>query len=187
MFQLTKSQANGDTKMTNNEYSPAVTKTASVDKWFFAYVDLLWDKVRDSDKTNYTASELIALLDQLKSHGYTVVVLSSFQLGMESLMDPDSEEEAAMKVQANLKKIFHAVAKRDMTIIPEVMPVGASQSILLENRNLAEGTPVKEMTFRVTRGDNDQLLAMPNGRNLLSFENVASTMWCQMRITPQNQ
>lgn len=117
--------------------SPGLAWADGVEKWFYAYVELLRDPVRAEDKTNYTTAELIALLPVLKEQGYSVIVLSSFQLADDKLMDPSNGSEAAQKVQKNLKAIADAVACRKMSIIPEVMAVGGSESILQNDKNLA--------------------------------------------------
>lgn len=160
--------------------SPGMVRADGVEKWFFAYVDLLNDPVCASDKTNYSASELIKLLKPLKEQNYSVIVLSSFQLGVESLMNPDAgNSENARKVQENLKRLAAEVEMLGMQMIPEVMPVGPSESILSEHRCLAEGTPVREMTFNVKRTASGQLQAMPVSKNRLPFEDFAGP-WAEV-------
>ena len=112
-------------------------------------MDLLRDEVPAFDATNYTTSQLVELLETLQNHKYSVIVLSSFQLGDDQLMDPNSTGTAAVNVQSNLRKIAANIDARGMTIIPEVMPVGQSERILQYDRCLAEATPVRNMTFHV--------------------------------------
>jgi len=75
-----------------------------------------------------------------------------------------------------------AASALDMKLIQEVMPVGASQSILSEQRCLAEGTPVTDMTFKVQRTKSGQLLAMPDSNNLIAFDDFDGP-WAEVAAT----
>ena len=50
--------------------SPSLARADSIEKWFYAYVELLRDPVRANDKTNYTTAVLIGMLPVLKEQGY---------------------------------------------------------------------------------------------------------------------
>lgn len=138
-----------------------------IEKWFYAYVDLLLDPVRATDETSYTAAELIAMFPPLKAQGYSVIVLSSYQLGSKAQMDPESARDDAKLVQASLAKIVAAAKCHGIEIIPEVMPVGASESILQNNFHLAEGTPVRNLKLKLTADGDSILLGQPDHQNLL--------------------
>ena len=137
--------------------SPSLACADGIEKWFYAYVELLRDPVRDADKVNYTAEELLALLPVLEKHGYTVIVLSSYQLGAMELLDPAQTTNDAKTVQKNLAKIAAAAKCHGIEIIPEVMPVGASESILQNNFHLAEGTPVRNLKLKL-RADGESIV-----------------------------
>ncbi len=147
--------------------SPSVAWADGVEKWFYAYVELLRDPVRAEDKTNYTTAELIALLPVLKEQGYSVIVLSSYQLGSMDLLNPGRTTDDAKKVQGNLAKIAAAAKCHDIEIIPEVMPVGASESILQNDFHLAEGSPVRNLKLNLTPDGSSMLLGRPDSQNMI--------------------
>lgn len=138
-----------------------------IEKWFFAYVDLLRDPVRDGDDTSFTKKELIELFKVLKENKYTVVVLSSFQFGDKAILDPTDMRPDAVTIRDNLMEIKREAETHGIEIIPEVMSVGSSEKILQTAYHLAEATPVRRQRLRLVETDGERILGIPSGDNLL--------------------
>jgi len=137
------------------------TCEAAPERWFYAYVNLRHATVPHSEAdpaVNYGAKEFLAELDRLHAAKYTVVVLSSHFLASRFHLDPNSTDSAALDVQRHLKEIVDRAEALGIEIIPEVMPVGGSGSILSNDPNLAEGTPVRSCEYLV-KLDGDRLVA----------------------------
>lgn len=156
--------------------SPSLACADGIEKWFFAYVDLLRDPVLEGDETNYTAKELMALFEKLEEHKYTVVVLSSFQLGDKAILDPTDASPSSQTIRKSLADIKAAASKYGIEIIPEVMPVGASESILQDDLHLADGTPVREMLFHVAKSPDGELFATPDRSSVLPRGDFSGTI-----------
>lgn len=147
--------------------SPCFAFADGIEKWFYAYVNLLRDHVPANDETNYTTANLIALFPDLREQGYSVVVLSSYQLGSMDLLNPEQTTIDANTVQCNLAKIAAAAKCHHIEIVPEVMPVGASESILQNDFHLAEGTPVKNLKLNLTSDGGSMLSGRPDNDNVI--------------------
>ncbi|MFO1002909.1 MAG: hypothetical protein U0936_21470 [Planctomycetaceae bacterium] len=152
--------------------SPSLACADGVEKWFYAYVDLLRDEIPTTDETNYTTEELKTLFKDLKEHKYMVVVLSSYQLGDKSFLNPS---DADTKIRDNLAAIKLAAHKHGIEIIPEVMSVGASEKILQTAYHLAEATPVRRQRLRLVETDGSMILGLPSGDNLLHNSTFSGT------------
>lgn len=135
----------------------AATSAEPPEKWFYAYVDLHNDTHRDDDAVNFGTKEMIALMPRLKGAGYDVIVLSNYYLAAIHYLDgTDSEGETWRENLVRLKK---AAARHDIEIIPEVMAVGSSGSLLLNNPHLAEGAPVRNCEYVVRKAADGTLQA----------------------------
>jgi hypothetical protein len=76
--------------------------------------------------------------------GYTGIVLGDFKFGRLGEMDEH--------YFANARRIKQTAAALRLDIIPEIFPIGDSRPFLAQDRNLAEGLPVREAPFVVQRG-----------------------------------
>ncbi|MBL8810743.1 MAG: hypothetical protein JNM43_11245 [Planctomycetaceae bacterium] len=155
--------------------APEPVRAQGIEKWFFAYVDLLRDPVLDGDATNYTAKELMALFEKLGEHGYTVVVLSSFQLGDKAILDPADQSPTSQRIRKNLVDIQAAARNHGIELIPEVMPVGGSEKILQCAYHLTEATPVKRQRLKLIDAGDGTVLGVASGDNQIRNGRFAGT------------
>lgn len=154
---------------------PQLASAQGIEKWFFAYVDLLQDPVRENDDTSYTTKELIELFKVLEEYKYTVVVLSSFQFGDKAILDPTDNRPEAVQIRDNLKEIKREAETHGIEIIPEVMSVGSSEKILQTAYHLAEATPVRRQRLRLVETDGGIILGLPSGDNLIRNSTFSGT------------
>ncbi len=125
------------------------------EKWFYAYVDLVAANGHDA---SFSAREFLELLPQLKLQGYCKIVLSCFQFGdLKALRSA----EAGNVVRENLKFIVDLARELDVKIIPEVMPVGPSESILQNDYHLAEGKKVEQQVLSLQATPESITLGLP--------------------------
>ena len=101
----------------------------------------------------------VALFPRAQAAGYNAVVLSD-----SSLYRLDTADEA---YRNNLLRLQREAKQHGLELIPCVMPIGYSGSILGDDRNLAEGMPVKDCLFVVRGGEGvhvpDPEVALPGG------------------------
>ena len=125
------------------------------EKWFYAYINLHRDAEGGGDGIAYGVNDFLDdVLPQLKEHGYNAIVLSNFHLCDKKKLTKDDS-----KLVQNLKVLVEACADEGIEIIPEIMTVGGSAPILLNDPNLAEGTPVRDMEFVVKKAPDETLFA----------------------------
>ena len=125
------------------------TKADGPEKWFYAFIDLAGDPDSGGTDVNYGLNQFISeILPLLEENNYSAIILSNYYLGHEEkLTDDDSN------LVKNLKTLVEKCGERDIEIIPEIMNVGGSSPILINDPNLAEGTPVKKMEFVVKKNE----------------------------------
>ena len=133
------------------------------EKWFYAYVDLVAEQGHDA---NFSAKEFLVLLPQLKSQGYCTIVLSCFEFGNLKAL---KAAEAGNVVRENLKLIVDLACALDVEIIPEVMPVGPSESILQNNYHLAEGKKVEQQVLLLQTAPKNVTFGLPLPRNSITM------------------
>ena len=139
------------------------------EKWFYAYVDLVANQGND---TNFGTSQFLDLLRKLKLQGYKAIVLSCFQFGdLKTLAD----DEAGNVVRENLKLIVDLARELDVKIIPEVMPVGPSESILQNDYHLAEGKMVEQQVLSLQEATGNVALGMPQPCNSITMGDFCGT------------
>ena len=147
------------------------------ERWFYAYVNLRHEhRTLEESRVDYGALDFVATVPALKDAGYRVVVLASPFLASQFHLRPDNQDEAAVAVRANLKKVLQACAENCIEVIPEVMPVGASGAILKNAPWLAEGTPVRGCEYEV-RASGGRLVAEVAGvHNLVAAGEMNATL-----------
>ena len=114
--------------------------------WFYATVNF---------QQNSETDGLIKLLNRAKKCGYNGAVINDYKFG--NLTD------RSQQYFENLKRAKQAADKVGIELIPCVMPVGYSSSVLQHNPNLAAGLPVRQTPMIVRDG-----VATTPGDNLLS-------------------
>ncbi|MGQ9518827.1 MAG: carbohydrate binding domain-containing protein [Candidatus Fervidibacter sp.] len=106
-----------------------------------------WGLERDDD-----VAQILHVLKTAASHGYNGAVLSA---GLDSLCKRD---EAYFQ---RLEEIKRACEKLGLELIPAVFSIGYGGGILVHDRNLAEGLPVKDALF-VVKGNEATLVPDPS-------------------------
>jgi hypothetical protein len=106
------------------------------DLWVYAPVNFQVD--RDADR-------LIALLTRAKSAGYSGAVITDYKFG--------KLDERPRNYYHNLQRTRAAAEKLNLELIPLVMQIGYSNSILQNNPNLAAGLPVNDCVFVARDGN----------------------------------
>ena len=135
------------------------------EKWFYAYVDLVATQGKNA---SFSAKEFLELLPQLQLQGYHAIVLSCFQFGdLKALR----AAETGNAVRENLKLIVDLARALDVKIIPEVMPVGPSESILQNDYNLAEGKKVEQQVVSLQAAPGNLTLGLPQPINSIDMGN----------------
>jgi hypothetical protein len=118
----------------------------------------LWVYVSTNLQVNERADDLVALMERAKKAGYNGVLLADYKFG--NLADrPDH-------YYRNLERVRQAAERLGIEIIPAVMPVGYSGSILQHDPNLAAGLPVRDCPMVVRDGAaavEDPSNLLPNG------------------------
>ena len=107
-------------------------------RWLFVMRNL-----RDSENVERT----IELLPRAAAAGYNAVVLSDSTLYR---LDGGGESYAQ-----NVRRVQAEAEKHGLELIPCVMPIGYSGSIIGADPNLAEGLPVKDALFVARTGWRD--------------------------------
>ncbi len=118
----------------------------------------LWVYVSTNLQVNERADDFLALMDRAAKAGYTGVLLADYKFG--NLADrPDH-------YYRNLERVRAAADRIGIEIIPAVMPVGYSGSMLQHDPNLAAGLPVRGCPMVVCDGAAtvaDPANRLPNG------------------------
>jgi len=114
----------------------------------------LWVYASANFQVERSVDDLIALLERAKKAGYDAAVVTDYKFG-----NFDGRPDHFYR---NLKRTKAAADRVGIELVPCVMPIGYSGSILQNNPDLAEGIPVRRQTLRVRGG-----LAEPVGDNLL--------------------
>ncbi|MGC3971563.1 MAG: hypothetical protein QM775_30730 [Pirellulales bacterium] len=120
---------------------PAEGAAAEKPLWFFVQTDL-----RDRDITKgklFHTQEVLDLMRDAKSVGYEGMILSDYGFGR--LIDVDGMFD-------HMRQVRELAHELDVKIMPTVMPVGASGSILMNGADLAEGLPVRNLPMKVSQG-----------------------------------
>ena len=125
--------------------------------WVYAPVNFQVDK--DTDR-------LIALLKRSAKAGYNGAVVTDYKFG--------KLDGRPRHYYRNLERTRQAAEQLKIELIPAVMPIGYSNSILQNNPNLAAGLPVKDCLFVVsgTEAKVPQDNLLPGG----AFETAARRM-----------
>lgn len=104
----------------------------------------LWVYAPVNFQVNESTDELLALLKRAKAAGYNGAVVTDYKFGR--------IEGRPQRYYDNLERTRAAADKLGIELIPCVMPIGYSNSILQNNPNLAAGLPVKDCRFVVKDG-----------------------------------
>ena len=118
--------------------SPAAAQTQKLNlrwRWVYATVNF---------QVNERVDELIALMQRARKAGYTGLMVTDFKWGRFA--------DRPANYYANLKRTRQSADELGLEIIPCVMPVGYSTSILMNDPNLAEGIAVRDCPFVAQSG-----------------------------------
>jgi hypothetical protein len=115
----------------------------------------LWAYAPCNFQVDKNADDFLALMDRARKAGYNGLLVSDHKFGR--------LQERPPNYYANLERARKAAAESGMDLIPAVMPVGYSNSILQNNPNLTEGIAVVDCPMRVQGGK----AAAANGADLL--------------------
>ena len=130
--------------------------------WLEAAEDArLWVYATANFQVDASTDKLLALLKRAKAAGYDGAVVTDYKFG--------KIDGRIARYYRNLERTRTTAQKLGMELIPCVMPIGYSNSILQNNPNLAAGLPVKDCPFVVRDG----VARVVDGGNLLpggSFE-----------------
>ncbi len=111
-----------------------------------------------------SASEVervISIFKRAAAAGYNGVVLAEWKILVFNT--------ANSQYLPNLRRVIACAKSLRLDLIPTVCPMGASESILQRNPNLAEGLPCKQVEFRVT---GETATSAGKGRQLLRNGNL---------------
>jgi len=108
-------------------------------------------------QVNERVDELIALMERARKAGYTGLVVTDYKWGRFA--------DRPKHYYANLDRARKAAERVGIELIPCVMPVGYSGSILMNNPNLAAALPVRDCVFEVRSGK----AVIADAENLLPF------------------
>ncbi len=115
----------------------------------------LWVYASANFQVDASTDKLLALLKRAKAAGYDGAVVTDYKFGkIDGRID---------RYYRNLERTRTTAKRLGMELIPCVMPIGYSNSILQNNPNLAAGLPVKDSPFVVRGG----VARMADGGNLI--------------------
>jgi hypothetical protein len=115
----------------------------------------LWVYATANFQVDASTDKLLALLKRAKVADYDGAVVTDYKFGkIDGRID---------RYYRNLERTQTTAQKLGMELIPCVMPIGYSNSILQNNPNLAAGLPVKDCPFVVRGG----VARVTDGGNLL--------------------
>jgi hypothetical protein len=104
----------------------------------------LWVYATANFQVDASTDKLLALLKRAKAADYDGAVVTDYKFGkIDGRID---------RYYRNLERTRTTAQKLGMELIPCVMPIGYSNSILQNNPNLAAGLPVKDCPFVVRGG-----------------------------------
>ncbi len=118
----------------------------------------LWVYVSTNLQVDERADHLVALMERAKKAGYNGVLLADYKFG--NLADRPAP------YYRNLERVRETAGRLGIEVIPAVMPVGYSGSILQHDPNLAAALPVRDCTMVVRDGAAtvaDPSNRLPNG------------------------
>ena len=104
----------------------------------------LWVYAPCNFQVDKNVDELLQLMERAKKAGYNGMLIGDHKFGR--------LQERPANYYANLERTRKAAADLGVDLIPAVMPVGYSNSVLQNNPNLAEGIPVVDCPMRVQGG-----------------------------------
>ena len=104
----------------------------------------LWVYVSTNLQVNERTDDLVALMERAKKAGYNGILLADSKFG--NLADRPAH------YYRNLARVREAADRHGLAIIPAVMPVGYSGSILQHDPNLAAALPVRGCPMVVKDG-----------------------------------
>ena len=111
------------------------TQAELAKRWVYCSFNLWVDKNVD---------ELEGIMRRAASSGYNGILLSDSKFG--KLGDMDAH------YFRNIERVKRLAAELKLEIVPEVFPIGYSESLLWHDPNLAEGLPVRDALFVVRDG-----------------------------------
>lgn len=101
-----------------------------------------WVYIASNLQAASEVERVLPLLHRAAACGYNGVALAEWKI-MEL-------PTATHQYLPNLKRVVDTAAKLGLSIVPMVCPMGASESILQRNPNLAEGVPCKRVALKVS-------------------------------------
>ncbi|HUU93956.1 MAG TPA: hypothetical protein VM238_22405, partial [Phycisphaerae bacterium] len=120
-------------------FAPPATVRAEAPPWQW-----LWVYVSTNFQVNERADAFIALMDRAKKAGYNGMLVADYKFG--------NLKDRPAWYYTNLERVRKAAADLELELIPAVMPIGYSGSILQHNPDLAAGIPVRECPMVVKGG-----------------------------------
>ena len=159
--------------LTAQTSAPANPQKLPLDqRWFYLPTNILVDANLEKAADLFTRAE--------KAH-YTGVLLSDSKFGRLDTLDQHYFDNVA-----KLKKL---AADHHLELIPSVFPIGWSNDILGHNPNLAEGLPVKDALFIVTKGEARPAIDPTGLMKGGDFANLKQWDWHDPAITadPENE
>ena len=135
------------------------------EKWFYAYISLHLPPEEEKGELEFGVNRFISeVLPLLKDNGYTKIVLSNYFLG-----SPKKFADAESPLKDNLKELVKACKALNIQIIPEVMNIGPSGTVLQDRPWLAERVPVEDVEFEVVSKDGQLFAKLKDDSNLIRF------------------
>jgi hypothetical protein len=105
----------------------------------------LWVYSTTNFQVDKSVDDLITLMERSKKAGYNGILINDYKFG--------KIDDRPKNYYSNLTRVKLASEKIGIEIIPGVMPIGYSNSILINNPNLAEGIAVKNCLMKVKSGE----------------------------------
>ena len=106
----------------------------------------LWVYSTTNFQVDKSVDDLITLMDRSKKAGYNGILINDYKFG--------KIDDRPKNYCTNLTRVKLASEKIGIEIIPGVMPIGYSNSLLINNPNLAEGIDVKNCLMKFKSGQN---------------------------------
>lgn len=130
-----------------------------------------WVYVSTNFQVDRQASRLVDLMERAEQLGYNGLVVADYKFGR--------IQDRPQRYYDNLRRVREAADRLNLELVPCVMPIGYSGSILQNNPDLAAALPARDVEF-VCEGDR---AVVADRRNRLPFadfergENPARTGW----------
>ena len=106
----------------------------------------LWVYSTTNFQVDKSVDDLITLMERSKKAGYNGILINDYKFG--------KIDDRPKNYCTNLTRVKLASEKIGIEIIPGVMPIGYSNSLLINNPNLAEGIDVKNCLMKFKSGQN---------------------------------